>query len=137
MNQGKTFLQKLKTISIGTAMADMALLLLVFFMASTSTEPPKGVEVELPMARPQAAEQESLYVTISKQGDLYLDGKATNLKELYDNLAMRQSEKDNIVSITADKNLDYKIIREVIAVLQKQDFLNVVFMSEAREGEKM
>ena len=112
-------------------MADMALLLLVFFMASTSTEPPKGVEVELPVAKTRGAEQESLYVTISKQGELFLDGKATSLEGLGVSLAFRQSEKSHIVSITADKSIKYDLISQVLGVLRKEDFLNIVFVSES------
>ncbi len=126
----KSFLDKLKPISIGSAMADMALLLLVFFMASTTTEPPKGVEVELPKAETQGAEQDSLYISISKEGNVYFDQKPVDIQQLSDRLAMRQGEKDRVISISADKNLDYNIVSKVLLVLQKQDFLNVVFMSE-------
>jgi len=125
-----SILSKLKPISIGSAMADMALLLLVFFMASTSTEPPKGVEVELPKAQTQGAEQDSLYICISKDGDLYFDGRAMTLQELSDTLAMRQGEKDRVISITADRNLEYSVVSRVFLILQEQGFLNIVFMSE-------
>ncbi len=131
-----SFLKKLKPISFGATMADMALLLLVFFMASTSTEPPKGVEVSLPKAQTEGAEQDSLYITISKKGGLYFDGRAVTLQMLRDNLEMRKGEKDRIISITADKSLDYEIVAQVLLLLQEQDFLNVVFMSESREDEK-
>jgi len=128
-----SFMSRLKPIAIGSAMADLALLLLVFFMASTSTEPPRGVEVELPRARTQGAEQESIYVTISRQGDLYVDGRRMTLQDFHDHLAMRQTEKDRIVSVTADRNLDYMVVASVLSVLRTQDFLNIVFMSESRE----
>jgi len=59
-----SFLSKLRPLTIGSAMADLALLLLVFFMASTTTEPPKGVEVVIPKGTTQGAEQDSLYLTI-------------------------------------------------------------------------
>ncbi|MBN1533150.1 MAG: biopolymer transporter ExbD [Spirochaetes bacterium] len=133
MSGNKGILSRLRTISIGSAMADLALLLLVFFMAATSTEPPRGVEVELPRAETQAAEQESIYITVSKQGELYVDSKKTTLGDFSDLLAMRQGEKDKTVSITADRNLDYRIIASVLDTLRGQDFLNVVFMSESKK----
>lgn len=114
-------------------MADMALLLLVFFMAATTTEPPKGVEVDLPRAASQGAEQDSLYLTISKQGDIYLDSKKMDLQALSDSLAMRSGEKDRIVSITADRSLGFSEVDRVLSVLQQQDFLNVVFMAQQRD----
>ncbi len=130
----KSFLKKLKPITIGSSMADMAMLLLVFFMATTTTEPPKGVEVELPSAYTRGAEQDSLYITISKAGRIYLDGRQVNMEQLNDYLAMRQSERDRSVSITADKNLNYKQVSGVLTTLQEQDFLNIVFMSEPKNG---
>ena len=117
-------------------MADLALLLLIFFMATTTTEPPKGVEVEIPKAQTRGAEQESIFITISKQGALYYDGNAVSLQILYDSLSTRQHEKDRIVSITADKNLNYKEIAKVLTILQDQDFLNIVFMSQPRKKEQ-
>ncbi len=130
-----SFLKRLKPISFGAAMADMALLLLVFFMASTSTDPPKGVEVDLPKARTEGAEQDSVYVTISHKGELYYDGNPVTLQQLHDHLAMRQSESDRIISITAEKSLNYEVVAQVLNVLQEQNFLNVVFMSEPHDKE--
>lgn len=129
-----SFLSKLRPITLGSAMADMALLLLVFFMASTTTEPPKGVEVVLPKGTTQGAEQDSLYMTISRTGEIYFDGNPVEIENLHDNLAMRQGEKDRPVAITADKDLDYAYISQILGILQEQDFLNVVFMSEPRES---
>ncbi len=126
----KSFLKKLKSISIGSSMADMALLLLVFFMATTTTEPPKGVEVDLPIAKARGAEQDSVYITISKNGVYYIDGMATTSNELGNILASRPVEKDRAVSITADKNLDYRAVKKLLNILQNLEFLNVVFMSQ-------
>ena len=132
MKTSSGFLRKLKIASMGAAMADMALLLLVFFMASTTTEPPKGVEVELPKAQTEGAEQDSLYISISNKGDIYFDGTKISLNDLFDRLAMRQGEKDRIVAITADRSLPYKTIADVMDVLKKRDFLNIVFMAEEK-----
>jgi biopolymer transport protein ExbD len=134
MMKNNSFLKKLKPIAIGSSMADMAMLLLVFFMATTTTEPPKGVEVNLPSGYTKGAEQDSLYLTISKKGNIYLDGKQVSIEQLNDFLSMRQGEKDRTVSITADKDLNYVQVAQVLTVLQNQDFLNVVFMSEPRKG---
>ncbi len=121
-----------KSISVGAAMADMAMLLLVFFMTTTTTEPPKGVDVEPPSGLVEPAEQESLYITISRQGQYYCDGEAINLDNIRDLLALRAYEKEIPVSITADKNLDYSFVSDLMDVLKEGDFLNVTFMAEER-----
>ena len=133
--QSSSFLKKLKPIAIGSAMADMAMLLLIFFMATTTTEPPKGVDVDLPIAQSQGTEQDSIYITIGKKGRIYIDGEQVTLAQLGDILVTRQGEKSNPVALSADKNLDYKIVKSVLSVLQNHDFLNFVFMSQAREGD--
>ena len=132
----RSFLKKLKPISMGSAMADMAMLLLVFFMATTSTEPPKGVDVDIPFAKTEGAEQDSIYITIGKSGKIYIDNSLVTLEQLGDTLITRHGEKSNSVSVTADKNLDYKIVSDVLNVLQEKDFLTIMFMSQAREGLK-
>lgn len=129
----KSFLDRIKPISIGSAMADLALLLLIFFMATTTTEPPKGVDVELPKAETEGAEQESIFITISNKGKIYYDGVPVSLQKLYDSLESRSAEKDKVVSITADKSLPYEDIAKVLTVLQDKDFLNIVFMSQSRK----
>jgi biopolymer transport protein ExbD len=113
------------------------MLLLIFFMASTTTEPPGGIEVELPASKTSSAEQDSVYITIAKNSRIYLNGGNVTLRELDDYLAMHQGEKDRSVSITADKNLNYTEVADVLSVLQGRDFLNVVFMSVPETGEKI
>lgn len=124
----------MKPISIGASMADLAMLLLIFFMTATSTEPPQGAEVELPKAKTEGAEQDSLYVTLSKDNRLYFDGRVVNNDEFQDLLQIRKSERDRVVAVTADKNLRYEDVNRLLKVLQQNDFLNVVFMSESKEG---
>ena len=128
----RSFLQKLKPVAIGSAMADLALLLLIFFMATTTTEPPKGVDVDLPQSVTKGAEQDKIYITVSRTGEYYFEGNRVSIQQLNDSLAMRQTEKDRVVAITADKNLNYSVINELIEVLRDQDFLNVLFMSQPR-----
>lgn len=124
-----SILKKMKIVSASASMADMAMLLLIFFMATTSTEPPKGVEVRLPKAKVQSAEQDSLYLTVT--GDaLYLDSEKYSYDELPNLLLMRSGENDRTVSITADRGLEYGRMSQVLKVLRENNFLNVVFMAQ-------
>jgi biopolymer transport protein ExbD len=132
----RSFMRRLRPVALGSAMADLALLLLIFFMATTTTEPPKGVDVDLPQSVTRSAEQDNIYITVSRGGEYYFEGNRVSLDQLNDYLAMRQSEKDRVVAITADKNLLYSRINELLELLRDQDFLNIVFMSQPRrEGE--
>ena len=132
--KNRSTLKLIKQTSLGASMADMAMLLLVFFMSTTTTEPPKGAEVQLPKAMVQGAEQDTLYITIAANGSLWLDSQEISLEQLHDSLAMRQGEKDRVVSVTADKNLPYREVAKVLNVLQEREFLNIVFMSESNQA---
>lgn len=132
----KSFLNKLRPIAIATAMSDMALLLLIFFMATTTTEQTRGKDVDLPVSVTRGAEQDNIYITITRQKEIIMDGKTVTLEELNNNLALRQSEKDRVIAIIADKNLNYAVISELLLVLQDQDFLNIIFMSQPRKEQK-
>ncbi|MDH5718244.1 MAG: biopolymer transporter ExbD [Spirochaetia bacterium] len=126
---------KVKSVSVGAAMADMAMLLLIFFMTTTTTEPPQGVELDPPAGIVKSAEQESLYITVSKFGQYYCDGEPVTLERIKDILALRSYEKETPVSITADKNLKYQYISELLKTLQEGDFLNVTFMAEEKSTD--
>lgn len=132
----KSFLNRLRPIAIATAMSDMALLLLIFFMATTTTEPTKGKDVDLPVSVTRGAEQDNIYITITRQKEILMNGKPVTLEEVNNNLALRQSEKDKVVAIIADKSLNYSLVSELLLVLQDQDFLNIIFMSQPRKEEK-
>lgn len=126
-------LSKLRGVSIGSAMADMALLLLIFFMAATTSEPPQGVDVTLPQSHTEGAEQDTIYLSISAQNIIYVDGEKSSKDNLRDYLAVHAGERDKTVSVSADKDLPYKAVNEVLDILRERDFLNVVFMAQPEE----
>lgn len=131
--RNRNFLSKLRPFSLGASAADLAMLLLVFFMATTSSEPPKSVEVDLPKAKTESADQDTLYITLSQKGEIFFDGRASSIADIKDQLSLRRGGKDRPVSITADKNLNYSSIANVLDVLKEYDFLNVVFMSQPKD----
>ncbi len=131
--RNRNFLSRLRPFSLGASAADLAMLLLVFFMATTSTEPPKSVEIDLPKGKTESAEQDTLYITLSKNNQVYFDGRLSSIEDIRDQLALRGGEKDRSVSITADKNLNYSSISSILGVLREYDFLNILFMSQPKD----
>ena len=91
-----------------------------------------GLVTDDPPQHFKGAEQDNIYITVSRKGEYYFEGSRVSLQQLNDSLAMRQTEKDRVVAITADKNLNYSVINELIELLRDQDFLNVLFMSQPR-----
>ncbi|MFW6365980.1 MAG: ExbD/TolR family protein, partial [Spirochaetota bacterium] len=99
----------------------------------TTSEPPQGVDVEMPKAVTEGAEQDTIYISVSSDGTVYVEGEKSSLEGLNDFLAMHGAERDKTVSVTADRNLPYKTVREVLETLRSRDFLNVIFMAQPEE----
>ena len=122
----------MQTTSIGAAMADMAMLLLIFFMVTTNAEPPQGVEVELPVATTQQNKGDSIYITIGENGEYYFEGKKAELEEIKTQLSYRPDEKDKTIAISAEESIDYQYVGALLTKLRDVDFLNILFVSQDR-----
>ncbi|RME93270.1 MAG: biopolymer transporter ExbD [Candidatus Hydrogenedentota bacterium] len=128
--------RKISSTSTVAAMADMAFLLLVFFMTATTTEPPKGVEVDLPIAKTEGAEQNTIYILLDKKKELYFDGEKIQPEELIPRLMLSKVEKDTTIALTIDKDLPYEEVSKLLLTLRENDFLNVIFMAQPKEKTK-
>jgi biopolymer transport protein ExbD len=126
----RSYISRLKPVNVGTAMSDMALLLLIFFMSTTAIEPSLGIDVDLPSTTPSGTDQPHIVLTITKNNDIFFDDKKINYDELQNELSARQREKELVISIKADKDLEYRYVARVLNILRDQEFLNVVFLSQ-------
>jgi biopolymer transport protein ExbD len=124
---------KTQNTSIGAAMADMAMLLLIFFMVTTNAEPPQGVEVELPEATTQQNKGDSIYITIGSTGEYFFEGKKTELKKIQSQLSFRPDEKDKTIAISAEESIDYQYVGALLTKLREVDFLNILFVSQDKK----
>jgi len=118
-----------KTTATGAVMADIAMLLIIFFMVTTTAESPKGVQVDLPAAATEGAEKDSFYISITKGGKYFFDTEEIFLQDLPQLLANRLYDKDKTVVIIADKNIMFKEVNAVLNILQQYEFLNILFMA--------
>ena len=119
-------------VAIPTAsMSDIAFLLLIFFMVSTTFRKEVGLKVILPEARATeklTRTRDISHIYISKDGKISVDDKIVTpdlLKLAY----MRKVEEkpEIIVSIKADKNAKYDYVDKVIESLRDAKALRVVF----------
>ena len=119
-------------VAIPTAsMSDIAFLLLIFFMVSTTFRKEVGLKVILPEARATeklTRTRDISHIYIGKDGKISVDDKIVTpdlLKLAY----MRKVEEkpEIIVSIKADKNAKYDYVDKVIESLRDAKALRVVF----------
>ena len=132
----ESFLRKLRATSQTAAMADMAMLLLVFFLVTTTSELPEEAQIVLPQAQTEGTEPNSYYITISSNGELYWYNQVVTFQVLQNKLATNTGQNDRKVVINADKDLTYASVSAVLDLLKKYEFLNVIFLSEPINSEK-
>lgn len=120
-----------------SSMADIAFLLLVFFMTTTIFKHEEGLDVNLPRAE-AAKKQKSEHLAniwVDKDGRISINDKMIFLsdigpimaKKLEDNPAM-------LVSFKADNRVKYEIINSVQEELKAVNAVRVNFSSDLEKG---
>ena len=112
------------------AMADMALLLLIFFMTATSMAPQKIKDIQLPTANADSVDQNHIYVGIDKDQRIIFNGEVISLQKLEAILAGDENSADKKVVIMADQNLPFGAVSGLLDVAKSLDLLDIVFISQ-------
>jgi biopolymer transport protein ExbD len=90
-----------------TSLTDVVMLLLIFFLLSSSFMAEPGIKVQLPRAETGEQKTEQvLTVTLTHQGKVYLNSAETSLERLQQEVAAAlQNAPDRVVQIRADKEV--------------------------------
>ncbi|HMM75853.1 MAG TPA: biopolymer transporter ExbD [Gammaproteobacteria bacterium] len=102
-----------------TPMLDLAYVLLIIFIIMT-TAAVQGVKVNLPKASaaPSLAEPKTKAVTITAQGQLYLDTYPVTMQELETRLAgYRAADPELPVVLKGDATVQYQRVMDVLDLL--------------------
>jgi biopolymer transport protein ExbD len=131
-----TFSKKSKVEStIPTAsMADIAFLLLIFFMVSTVFKQYTGLKVLLPQAEKTQKIETRRHIThiwINPAGDIRIDDLPVELP-MVEKVMRNKLQKDprTIISLRADKRARYGVVSDLMEELRKADALRVSFGTE-------
>jgi len=118
-----------------SSMADIAFLLLIFFLVTTTIASDKGLAVQLPpkQDKPQDVEvkQRNVYnILLNSKDQMLLEGEYGDIKQLKDKIKehiknngvnpnLSETPKDAIVSIKADRGTNYGIYIIVLDEVKK------------------
>ena len=116
-------------------MADIAFLLLIFFMVSSVLEMEKEIPVNLPESRISVSETSKYFnIWIDNRGELYLDGKRDNLRNLVSFAQYKISINADIKAlISADKALPFEYVNSAMEALRDAGVYNIVLVSRKKE----
>jgi biopolymer transport protein ExbD len=118
------------------SMSDVAFLLLIFIMLVALISYRKEVKIEYPEAKMalRTSEKKNLEVWIDNDGDIYLDGDASDYLALERKIAdLYIYAPDTRVHILADRNTPYEKINNVLEILQLLQYRVVSFVVKSDE----
>ena len=123
--------RELGAINAGS-MADIAFLLLIFFMLSANFINQTGIKVSLPIARTaQNYENEHLIVYISDDDMLYIDDERIAKNDLKTTLMNKlKSQNNKNVIIKADKKINFGLAIEVMDIAQQAQAEGLIISAE-------
>jgi len=116
-----------------SSMADIAFLLLIFFMTTTIFKMEDGLPVSLPRAETAAKQKREMitHIWIDATGVISINDKLIQIPDVEPIIKMQLAEKPTlIVAFNADHRTPYGIISEVMEQLKKASAIRVSFTSD-------
>jgi biopolymer transport protein TolR len=108
-----------------TPFTDVVLVLLIIFMIATPFIYQSSMMVELPQASMPEEKAQDIVITISAEGDVFLDDEKVDLDTLQRRVtAMVENEPDLSVIVNGDKNVRYNAVIQVMDVLKQSGVSN-------------
>jgi biopolymer transport protein TolR len=122
-----------------TPLVDVVLVLLIIFMVITPLLQ-RGKAVQLPKAKLVSELKKGgdpILLSVTSDGRTWIDKKEIPRKELADGLVAEMAAKPGApVIMKGDKELDYKVVREVILEVTKTRVMGVsLAATQVKEGE--
>jgi biopolymer transport protein ExbD len=127
-----------------TPFVDIAFLLLIFFMTTTSFKPPEPVAVKLPSSHSEfkVPESEVLVLYVAANGELALqeglsaqNAEFVDIKDLATAVFNKRARNQKLrMAIRADKDVAYGVMADVLKAMQVSKTLRFNLVTELEEG---
>jgi biopolymer transport protein TolR len=131
MVSGKQPRTTLSEINV-TPLVDVMLVLLIIFMI-TAPMLQQGLDVNLPVASgtSQSEREEQLILTVTKQGEIFLNQTAYKLEALLPKLrALYQARPDREVFLRADSSVPYGTVVQVMDEVKKAGIIKLGMITQ-------
>jgi len=112
---------------------DCLLFLLIFFMLTTNFSVVSGLEIRLPQATRMILDprENNVNVVINRSGEIYLEGKKLDSKELGERLKTLVAEKKSIqLVLQADKDTKHGFVVQAMDIAKSSGVQSIVIAAE-------
>lgn len=127
-----------------TPMVDVAFLLLIFFMTTTTFKPPERVSVVLPGSKSEihVPETNTIILTVNKGGEIYISDENLSQTQLVEKgdlekaiLTWRAKSPAAVVVVKGDRDVDYGAIADVMNALADTKTLRFNLMTDLKKKQ--
>jgi biopolymer transport protein ExbD len=129
--------QKVQNAVPTSSMADIAFLLLIFFMVTTIFKMEDGLPVTLPRVETaQKQEREKIiHIWIDGGGNISINDKLVTISQIPDIMVTVLSERpDLITAFNADDRAPYGVVSDVMDGLKEANAIRVSFTSDPKSA---
>jgi len=114
------------------SLIDVVLLLLIFFMLTSSFVEQPGLKLDLPNTKSSVSEKSNkMEISILADGEMFLNGKAVSLNELEDIIRNQIKDiKDKSLLLRADKNVPYGKVVKVMDIARISGLEKIIIATE-------
>ena len=117
-----------------TPLVDIMLVLLIIFMVTATYVVAKSIPIDLPKAVTGEDVVTTFAVTLTKDGQTYLDGVARPMDEVRLRIrAARQTNKDVRAVVAADREVTHGRVVEIIDLIREEGISKFALNIQARE----
>jgi len=112
---------------------DCLLFLLIFFMLTTNFSVVSGLEIRLPQATRMILDprDNNVNVVINRSGEIYLEGKKLDPRELGERLKALVTEKKSIqLVLQADKDTKHGFVVQAMDIAKSSGVQSIVIAAE-------
>ena len=123
-----------------TPLIDVVLVLLIFYMVSTTFVSESQMELTLPQASAEvpADPPDKIDIAIDRQGNVFIDEQAllnTQIGTIRRALAAARSNGEPVVIISADAGADYQSVVDVMDAARQVGLYRITFPTRVREDQ--
>ena len=125
--------QRIAAVVPTSSMADIAFLLLVFFITTTIFRMEDGLPVELPKAAgtKQFPRENLAHIWVNQRGEISINDKLVELTSVQPAIISKlQLNPALIVAFNADKRVGYKLLSDIMEELKQVNATKVSFTAD-------
>jgi biopolymer transport protein TolR len=128
---GKRFMSEINV----TPLVDVMLVLLIIFMV-TAPMMTQGLDVNLPQttAKSIKTQEDPLFLTINKKGEIFLEEHAVPLEELEEKVrSIFKYRRDKELLLRADRDIPYGVVVKVMGAVKRAGIDKLGMVTEPKD----